>query len=1336
MRKFLIVLLLGVSAIGNHAYSQACLSNYKYRVSVALTNTNASPLSFFQVKVTVNTKTLIDSSKMRLDGGDIRFTNSSGTLLTYWYNPLTFNTTATEFWVKADAVPVGASNIYLFYGNATSPVVSSGDATFELFDDFDGTAINNSKWTQCGNIANVSLSGGTAYFSSSNANPDGVLYSNQLFPSNVLLEADVISASNGKALLGMTDNTAKGYATTMENVSSINVMKLSILNTDAATCQLVSDLASPGASPVVSVTGLWSFLWPSAASQTIGWPGGTHAYTDNTNAIPFTSNKQIRLGSHINSYSSNGSFSVNWLRVRKYIANDPIASVGSEVQFPVAPNPVNDGPYCGGSTIHFNSTVYAGVAYSWFFNGSLVYNTYNPSIPSCTPANSGTYTLSVAAPGCPPVVSTTTVNVSQTSVAGTTTGNSTTCSGANSGVVRVSGITGNVIRWEMANSATGPWFTVSNTNDSLNYSNLIQTTYFRPVVKTNYCPEAIGTAAIITIDNPTVAGFVTGGTSGCYRHNGGTLTLVYSTGNVSYWQKSTNNGTSWTQIITNSKTYNFSNLDSTTMYRAVIQNGSCPALFSASATVTVNPLPVPSFTAAHVCKGVATDFINTSTIPSGTINNYQWDFGNSSSSISDNPVYEYPSSGFYFVTLTAVSSAGCTASYSAKDTVNPLPAVSFNAASVCQGSATTFNAIVSVSNGGSAASYFWDHNNGTTSTVANHTYTYPNTGMYNVLLRVTTDKGCIDSVRNYVQVAAPVNVNFLADSVCIGKSNSFVNTSTTNSTTVAYNWDFGNGANSTLSNPVYTYPAPGTYTVTLQAQVTGSTTSCSSSLQKIVVIYPMPSPGFSTTNVCSLDSAHFSNSTLYTGNASDISYAWNFGDASVSSKKDPVHLYITPGNYTVTLTANSIKGCNASATKLISIYPMPAANFTYGDVCFKNNMNFTSTSTVSSGNLSYNWNFGTATATVQNPVYLFANPGTYNVRLITTTNNTCRDTITKSVTVFPLPFMDYTNTPVCDGLPSSFSEKTTISTGSIASYAWDFGDGSSSTSPITSHQYLNPGVYSVKLTAKSNQGCVNDTVKSVTVNPLPVANFSATDACLGLTNTFTNTSMILGSTPLTYVWSFGDGSTSALTSVGHIYANAGLYSVKLVTTSGKGCTDSITKSITAFQLPVVSAGKDTTISKGDEVMLSGYSPSAIHYTWTPTSFISNTLSPNPVVRPEETTTYTLTLTDMNGCKNSNVVTVTILDNFKLLIYNVVTPDGDGKNDFWKIVNIDLYPDALVQIFDRDGQKVFETTNYQNDWQGTYKHDQLPDGTYYYIVSFANTGKANNYKGSITLLRNK
>jgi gliding motility-associated-like protein len=1337
MRKFLVLLFLSLSSVWNYSYSQACLSNFKYRVQVTLTNTNPTPLTFFQVKVIVDTRTLISASKMRLDGGDIRFTNASGSLLTYWYNPVTFNTGATEFWVKADAVPASSSaNIFLFYGNSTSPAVTSGDATFELFDDFDGTAVNGTKWTQCGNIANVSLSGGIATFSSDNTNKDGIIFSNQTFSGNVITEADVISASNGQALLGLTDNTEKGYATTMEFSSTLNVMKVTTLNTGGALCQTTSEILSPSPAPAGSLAGVWSFVWPAASTQIITWPGGTMTYSDATNVIPFTSSKQVLLGSHINTSTTNGSFSVNWLRVRKYMPSDPSFVLGSEVEFPVTANPTNDGPYCGGSTIHFNSNVYAGAAYTWTFHGTVFSNVSQDSITASSPANSGTYTVSIAAPGCPPVVGTTVVNVSQTSVAGITTGNSTTCSGANSGVIHVSGYTGKVIRWEMANSATGPWFTVSNTTDSLNYANLIQTTHFRPVVKTTYCPEAIGAASTITIDNPTVAGFVTGGSSVCYHVNSGTLTLVYSTGNVNSWQKSTDNGTTWTTIITNSKTFNFLNLDSTTLYRAVVQNGTCPVLFSASTTVTVNPLPVPSFHAAAVCQGLTTQFLNASTIPSGTISNYQWDFGNGSSSITPGPVYEYSTAGIYFVTLTAVSSAGCSASVSHNDTVNPLPSVSFTAPPACQGSATSFHAIVSVSNGGSAAAYFWDHANGTTATAPIHSYTYPASGAYNVLLKVTTDKGCIDSVRKNVQVNAPVNVSFNCDSVCIGSSILFVNTSTTSSTTVAYSWDFGNGANSALSNPVYTYPSPGTYSVTLQAQMTGSGLSCNSSLQKVVVIYPMPVPAFTTNNVCSHDSARFSNGSLYTGNPADLSYVWNFGDAGASSITNPAHLYITAGSYTVTLTANTTKGCDASVIKLITIYPMPSANYTFSDVCFRNNMDFTGTSTVSSGTLTYNWNFSTGTATVQNPVYLYAYPGVYNVRLITTTNNGCIDSITKAVEIYPLPLVDFINTPVCDGLPSSFTQAVTIGTGSITSYAWDFGDGASSTSSVTSHQYLNPGTYSVKLTSISSMGCIHDTTKSVIVNPLPVANFTPTNACVGASNTFVNTSTILGATPLNYLWSFGDGATSILTSPGHMYSTSGTYTVKVVATSGKGCLDSISKTTLTYALPIVSAGRDTSISKGDEVTLNGYSIAGVSYLWTPTTFISNTTIPNPVVRPEETTTYTVLLTDQNGCKNSNVVTVTIIDDYKLLIYNVVTPDGDGKNDYWKIVNIDLYPDATVQIFDRTGIMVYEKTGYQNDWQGTYKNDQLPDGTYYYIVSFVNVSKTTNYKGSITLLRNK
>ena len=130
MKRNFFLFLFFLSVFNKQVFSQACLSGYRYRVPITLTNSNPTALSYFQVKVIVNTSSLISASKMRLDGGDIRFTNSTGTLLTYWYNPSTYNTATTEFWVKVDAIPVAGTNIYLFYGNATSAPMASGEATF------------------------------------------------------------------------------------------------------------------------------------------------------------------------------------------------------------------------------------------------------------------------------------------------------------------------------------------------------------------------------------------------------------------------------------------------------------------------------------------------------------------------------------------------------------------------------------------------------------------------------------------------------------------------------------------------------------------------------------------------------------------------------------------------------------------------------------------------------------------------------------------------------------------------------------------------------------------------------------------------------------------------------------------------------------------------------------------------------------------------------------------------------------------------------------------------------------------------------------------------------
>ena len=1330
MRRILFAFLIFFFAFTSGGFSQACLSNYQFRVPVRITNPNGV-LYNFQVKVIVNTQDLLSSDKLRLDGGDIRFTSENGTILSYWFDPSTLNTTTTEFWVKVDELEAVADTIYLFYGNPSAAFMSSGDATFEFFDEFDGTAIDSYKWTRCGDISNVSLSAGTIYFNDSNTKPDGIVYSNITFMNNVIVEADVQNAANGKAILGLVDNSKQGYATTMENTGSI-VMKMSKVSNDAGGCQFLDDVFPPTGTP--AITGVWSFKWPAAASQVINCSGVELNYSDASYSGAFGNQKKVILGTHLNDASSAGSLSVDWLRVRK-LAVDPVATPGSEEEFPVSPNASNDGPFCGGDTIHFNSVLFAGADYIWYNPSNIQFaNVYNPTLVS-TPAMSGEYKLEVSVPGCPAVVSYTIVDVSQTSVAGTTSGNAIVCSNSNSGNVSVTGISGDVIRWEMANAATGPWYTISGNNDTISYSNLLQNTYFRPVVKTSACPEAIGSAAMITVNNTTVGGFILGSTAVCSGTNGGTLNLVYSTGAINRWWRSTN-GTDWTEIINNNTNYSFTNLTQTTYFKAEVQNGSsCPVMFSDSAIVTVNPLPEPSFTATTVCEGQPTVFTNTSTIASGSINSYQWNFGNSNSSISASPAYTYPLPGLYLVELTAVSASGCTASASMLDTINPLPVVNFTAPPGCLGNPTVFQALVTVP-GGTVSSYFWNHDNGTSSTSGTHSYTYPDAGLYDVVLTVTTNKGCVDSLSKQIEVSSPVNVGYLADSVCFGEYITFINTSSSGlPVTITYTWDFGNGATSNLTSPNYIYPEPGTYAVILQAQTSGSSSSCISMHQDTVVVYEIPSPDFSFENVCLSDSASFLNSTFYNGLPTDLSYNWAFGDAVSNSGVNPSHLYNTPGNFNVTLTANTTNGCSADKTKLISIYPMPVANFSADDVCDENNVNFISTSTVSTGTLTYLWNFGDeGTSPVQNPLHLYSGEGTYDVTLITTTNNNCTDTIMKAVTVHPLPVVDFLNSPVCDGLPSSFSQNVTISSGSIVSYYWDFGDGSSAGSSVAEHQYSVPGTYNVKLRATSDFGCIHDTTKSVIVTPVPVAGFSAENACLNTPNIFTNSSSILGDSPLTYAWSFGEGGTSSLTSPGYIYDSPGIYQVWLVTSSGPGCTDSIMLTAQVYELPEVNAGRDTTISKGDEVMLNGYAPSGIYYAWDPFSTLTSSSIPNPVARPDETTTYVLAMTDVFGCQNTDSITITVENDFKLLIYNVITPDENGQNDYWEIENIEFYPDAKVQIFNRWGEMVYEKTGYQNDWQGTYENDQLPDGSYYYVISFPDTDF--NYRGSITLLRNK
>ncbi|WP_222539327.1 YDG domain-containing protein [Pedobacter polysacchareus] len=192
-----------------------------------------------------------------------------------------------------------------------------------------------------------------------------------------------------------------------------------------------------------------------------------------------------------------------------------------------------------------------------------------------------------------------------------------------------------------------------------------------------------------------------------------------------------------------------------------------------------------------------------------------------------------------------------------------------------------------------------------------------------------------------------------------------------------------------------------------------------------------------------------------------------------------------------------------------------------------------------------------------------------------------------------------------------------------------------------------------------------------------------------------------------------------------------------------GGVDTYTRSfvITVNPLPLITiqanlgniSGNSTEVSKGETVALTATGGNT--YTWSPTSSIlNNTANISTImVRPTETTTYTVTVTNANGCSETSTFTVKVLDDLvKIKATNILSPNGDGYNDKWIIENIDVYPNNEVKIFDKAGRQIYSKRGYDNTWDGTLNGTALSEGTYYYVIDFGNNRP--KFKGFITIVR--
>lgn len=559
------------------------------------------------------------------------------------------------------------------------------------------------------------------------------------------------------------------------------------------------------------------------------------------------------------------------------------------------------------------------------------------------------------------------------------------------------------------------------------------------------------------------------------------------------------------------------------------------------------------------------------TAPSGF--DYQWSTGQTTQQIT---ITDPPNGAVYSCNLTAVT--GCQVTLNATITSTAVTA-DFDYPPPCPGIPVQFTD-QSTSNIGNIVSWEWDFGDGNTSTDENPSHTYALSGLYTVSLTAQTDAGCLDSYSTTVDVNPFPQASYSVPTVCSGSSSTFINTTLFPPTIGSWSWDFGDGSapNTTEWNPSHTYSTPGDYQTQFIARSQNGV--CTDTVTATATVAPLPVTSFEVEDICFGETAVFTNTSVGTVTNTN----WNFGDASPPGFfHDATHDYIAPGTYDVTLQIVNQQGCGGSVTQPITVSPSPISSFSFTNVCQGNPMSFTNGSTIPpDGNVigSWVWDFGDGSApntTDWEPQHTYASSGVYDVTLITRSQDmVCTDTVLDSVRVYALPLVDFTFEDVCDGKPVQF---TSLSTGEINSWKWEFGDGSvPNFNEHVTHVYPGPGTYTAQLTVTTIYDCADVMEDDVTVFPSPTVAFTSTTVCQGDTTVLNSGATV--PSPGTIValgWDLADGSPPATgNSVQHLYGFAGNFNVKHIAITSEGCIDSVVQPVTVHPNPIVDfAGEPT-----------------------------------------------------------------------------------------------------------------------------------------------------------------
>lgn len=721
------------------------------------------------------------------------------------------------------------------------------------------------------------------------------------------------------------------------------------------------------------------------------------------------------------------------------------------------------------------------------------------------------------------------------------------------------------------------------------------------------------------------------------------------------------------------------------------------------------------------------------------------------------------SAGFVNLILNSSNNGNCS---QVKDTVlinytNP-PIVNAGVnVTVCKNNATTaLFGLVS----GATTTGVWSGTSGSinpNNTALSGTYTPSATelaaGFANLVLTSTNNGTCkqeVDTVKitftNAPLVSVGPNISVCANNATIAVSGSV----TAGSTTGVWSGT-GSGLftpSTTSLNTVYQLSpsdiAIGSFSIKLTSTNNGNCNSTNDSLIVTITPGPLVDAGINDT-ICSSNVFYPINGSVTMGAGAGT---WStLGNGTFSNPNNLSTIYTLgqadtlAGQVKLVLTSTGGNCLPASDTVVVMLTKSPNVNSGADDMVCDNQL-IHLIGNVSGSTTSGAWStLGTGyfspddslTTTFYQPSALDVLNGSVTLVLTSTYNKGCapiRDTI--KLDFKSSPDANFITNNVCSKTTATFTDNSTPA-GTITGWYWDFGDLNNDNNNNTTHEYVNPGTYTVSHVAYGSNGC-NDTVKKpIEIYFLPQALFYQNTSCVGNTTQFVDSSKTVSGSIVSWLWNFGDSQASNIQNPQHAFSSANNFTVSLIVTSSFGCKDTIRKNVTVIPGPIANFSINPNPVEALEVatftdLSTGPSPLVNWYWAFGDSSAANTQNTTHAYNTQGDASVLLVVRDINGCLDSARQDISII-----LLPDVPTafsPNGDGQNDFF-LVRGGPFKSINVRVYNNWGQLVFETNDQLDGWDGKFKGIDQPMSVFVWVVEVEMfNGKTIKKTGDVTLLR--